>query len=147
MPYADPVERRNCLARWKKVNQLQHKLLNKYADAAIHANRRSLKYKAPGVLTANDIRDCLKVGVCFYCSGNRKLGIDHRIPLHIGGPNTRENIVCCCHSCNAKKRRLRPDQVGRWAQGYDCCIDCGTVDRKHVCHGRCNRCHMRHRSS
>lgn len=34
---------------------------------------------------------------------------------------------------------------GRWATHYDACIDCGTTERPHRAHGRCNRCDDRWR--
>lgn len=40
---------------------------------------------------------------CCYCLSTRNLTIDHIIPKSEGGKNTWENLVSCCHKCNARK--------------------------------------------
>lgn len=40
---------------------------------------------------------------CVYCGEKRKLEIDHIVPISKGGDHIKENVVPCCHSCNAKK--------------------------------------------
>jgi len=42
---------------------------------------------------------------CAYClRGDRKLTMDHVIPVSKGGEHVRENIVTACKSCNSKKK-------------------------------------------
>jgi 5-methylcytosine-specific restriction endonuclease McrA len=50
---------------------------------------------------------------CQYCGhrGN-DLTVDHVIPRRLGGPNTWENLVCCCKRCNTKKGDKTLAQVG-----------------------------------
>ena len=103
------------------------------------ANKRAREYGAPGELTLSDVESVMSSGRCFYCESTKKLGIDHVIPLHIGGPNRSENIVCCCHYCNQSKRRA--DRPGRWSQLYDECQQCGTNAIRHWCRGLCRRCY------
>lgn len=40
---------------------------------------------------------------CIYCSGTKKLTMDHLIPRSKGGENTWTNLVTCCHDCNVLK--------------------------------------------
>ena len=43
---------------------------------------------------------------CAYCDrqlDNQTATIDHIIPKHKGGHNTRNNLVCSCQPCNQKK--------------------------------------------
>jgi len=41
---------------------------------------------------------------CQYCGGNTaKMTVDHVLPRRLGGEFTWENVVCACHSCNARK--------------------------------------------
>ena len=41
---------------------------------------------------------------CFYCNKFAKtLGVDHVVPLALGGLNTYSNLISCCPRCNTKK--------------------------------------------
>jgi len=47
---------------------------------------------------------------CYWCRhkfGEAKLTIDHVIPLSLGGPHERANIVAACKPCNSSKRDSR----------------------------------------
>jgi 5-methylcytosine-specific restriction endonuclease McrA len=51
---------------------------------------------------------------CQYCGEHYRtseLSLDHVVPRSQGGPNTWENLVCCCVSCNSKKGGRTPDQA------------------------------------
>jgi len=41
---------------------------------------------------------------CHYCTMERKLTLDHVIPLSKGGQHTKANVVPACGPCNSKKR-------------------------------------------
>lgn len=114
------------------------------AHRAKNANRAAARYGAPGLLTTTDVDAVLPAdAVCMYCSGtHRRMTIDHRVPLALGGSNTRENIGPCCLPCNASKGRA--DRPGRWSWAHDACISCGTTERRHFGHGRCQRCYYLH---
>lgn len=48
---------------------------------------------------------------CAYCNKQlceRTATIDHIIPKHKGGHNTRNNLACCCVSCNTSKASTLP---------------------------------------
>jgi hypothetical protein len=52
---------------------------------------------------------------CVYCSETNKklLTIDHVVPQSKGGPNTWENLVTACKSCNCEKDNLSLDEWGK----------------------------------
>jgi 5-methylcytosine-specific restriction endonuclease McrA len=86
-----------------------------YAMKANNANNAATLHGCEGKLVADDIRALiLEPFVCYYCSaplshqkgdpGSSQIWqIDHVIPMTKQGPNTRENIVACCRSCNQAK--------------------------------------------
>ena len=50
---------------------------------------------------------------CQYCGKvDRRMSIDHVIPRKYHGPESWENLVAACVSCNARKGDRRPDQAG-----------------------------------
>ncbi|MEZ4605955.1 MAG: HNH endonuclease [Deinococcales bacterium] len=50
---------------------------------------------------------------CQYCgSHGNDLTLDHVIPRSRNGATSWENIVACCHRCNAKKRDQTPEEAG-----------------------------------
>ena len=50
---------------------------------------------------------------CQYCGqADRKMTIDHVVPRKHDGPDTWENLVTACVSCNARKGDRRPEQAG-----------------------------------
>lgn len=40
---------------------------------------------------------------CAYCGKKTKLEMDHVVPISLGGPTTKENILPACRSCNSSK--------------------------------------------
>ncbi|HUU81941.1 MAG TPA: HNH endonuclease [Phycisphaerae bacterium] len=52
---------------------------------------------------------------CQYC-GHRfstsELSLDHILPRSRGGPNTWDNVVACCVTCNVRKGGRTPDEAG-----------------------------------
>ncbi len=49
-------------------------------------------------------------GVCFYC-GKAANCVDHIIPLSKHGTNDKENLCCCCRSCNSRKSNRMPYEI------------------------------------
>ena len=50
---------------------------------------------------------------CQYCgSADCKMTIDHIIPRKYNGPDSWENLVTACVSCNARKGDGHPEQAG-----------------------------------
>ena len=106
MPYRDPARAQTYNREYKRANRWRYRARQKSFDAARHANERAAKYGRPGVLTPEDVEAVLAAEECRYCGTTEDLGIDHVVGLHDpAGTNYPENIVACCHSCNAKKRR------------------------------------------
>lgn len=40
---------------------------------------------------------------CAYCGTEKRIGVDHKIPVGKGGKHLPENLVPACFPCNAKK--------------------------------------------
>jgi hypothetical protein len=62
---------------------------------------------------------------------------------HIDGiftHNTPDNLTVMSQSEHMRLHKT----LHRWSRDYDCCIDCGTTERKHAGGGRCRRCQTRH---
>lgn len=140
MPHKDTATRRAYLREYKRRNKEHLKPLNADSDRARNANRRAARYGAPGRVTIEDVRSALAAGACAYCGSTRLLGIDHVVPLHLGGSNDRANLVPCCRACNSSK--YRQDRPGRWSRQHDCCQGCGTTERRHSARGLCGRCYQ-----
>ncbi len=146
MPHKDPAVRRAYRRAYREKNSEQRKRHSRIYDAKKHANDRARVFGVPGTLTTTDVRAILhSEAQCNYCGAAWRLTLDHVIAMSNGGPNTPENIVAACLSCNASK--MRSDRPWRWAWNHDHCIDCGTTERKHEGHGRCERCFARVRSA
>ena len=111
------VHRREYMKTWAAENAhaLRERQRNRYALNPIPTNirnslRRSLERKI-GVVT-----DAEWVGIveenesaCVYCGAvDRKLTIDHVIPISRGGKTVRGNLVPACKSCNSKKKDKLP---------------------------------------
>jgi hypothetical protein len=111
------------------------------AKRAAGANHRANTLAVSGRITIADVRAVLAARRCFYCGTTRRVGIDHVVPMVLGGANARDNLVACCRSCNASKGRA--DRPWRWSQAFDACRDCQTTERKHYSGGQCQPCHRR----
>lgn len=46
--------------------------------------------------------------VCVYCGRGAGMTVDHFTPLHLGGTDTRENLVPACDRCNSHKMEHEP---------------------------------------
>jgi len=55
---------------------------------------------------------------CVYCGSTETLEWDHIIPISRGGPDTPDNLVRACASCNRSKGSKTPSEFyeGRWDQ-------------------------------
>ena len=146
MPHKDAATRRAYHRDWKRRNRGRYRDHARAWDSARHANERAEHYGAPGRISWQDAATVLAVGRCYYCGRTEGywFGLDHVVPLCDGGPNEIDNIVCCCHPCNASK--WRQDRPYRWSRRHDRCVDCGTNERKHLCHGFCSACWSRRAS-
>jgi 5-methylcytosine-specific restriction endonuclease McrA len=50
---------------------------------------------------------------CQYCAKTSiKMTIDHLVPRRLGGTFSWDNLVCACHTCNAKKGDRTPQDAG-----------------------------------
>lgn len=141
MPHKDTAKRAEYQRQYRQLNKARKALQRPMHDRVRHANQRAAKYGCSDRLTLAEVRSVMQVGRCAYCGGTDRLGIDHVIPLHAGGPNTTDNVVCCCHSCNSRK--YRKESVTAWSGNASACIECGQTDSKHRSRGVCNRCYVR----
>lgn len=144
MPFKDPVAKAAYQRAYKERTRTSQRESRRMYDRAKHANQRAARYGCEGVLTTAEVRGVMAAARCFYCGATERLGIDHVVGLADGGLNRPENLVCCCHSCNASK--WRGDQPGRWSRSRDACIDCHSDERRHLAGGLCTQCHRRRRT-
>jgi 5-methylcytosine-specific restriction endonuclease McrA len=99
------VQERNRLkARaWRASRSAGDESKRLYSLLVFHKRR-----KAPGVgVTAQDWQTILESSgnACTYCgTTEKKLELDHVVPLAKGGEHAPHNIVPACHSCNCRKR-------------------------------------------
>lgn len=49
---------------------------------------------------------------CQYCGSNRRLTLDHVMPLSRGGQHTWNNVVTACERCNQRKSDRTPQEAG-----------------------------------
>ncbi len=49
---------------------------------------------------------------CQYCGSNKRLTLDHVIPVSKGGEHKWDNVVTACESCNQRKRDRTPFEAG-----------------------------------
>ena len=144
MPYADPIKRREMARiytrRYRENPNARRR--QKIYDATRHANERAQRNGVLGRLRAEEVQALFDAHpTCAYCGRSDRLELDHVIPLSHGGMNRPENIVIACRWCNADKHQaVHPT---RWANKHLACIECGTTERPHICHGRCRTCHNR----
>lgn len=48
---------------------------------------------------------------CVYCGEEGELQLDHVIPYSRGGPDTYENLVSACRTCNRTKGARTPQEA------------------------------------
>ena len=48
---------------------------------------------------------------CVYCGSKKNLTVDHIQPKSKGGPNTWQNLVTCCGTCNRQKGDRTPEEA------------------------------------
>jgi hypothetical protein len=53
------------------------------------------------------------------------------------------NIYVHGHNRDGLPSNVVPD--GKWSRNYDCCVECGTTERKYVGKGLCTKCHRAQR--
>ena len=140
MPFKDSAKRAEYQRQYRKLHKAKRDAERPDYDRTRHANQRAKKYGCSGRITIHDVRSVMRAGKCHYCGALDLLGIDHVIPLHAGGPNDAGNLVCCCHSCNARKRRK--ESITSWSEHANACLGCGRSDEKHDAKGYCAKCYQ-----
>jgi 5-methylcytosine-specific restriction endonuclease McrA len=95
-------------ANYKRVIETKRawRKKNPHAIVAARHRRRAARKRVPSNLTANGIRAVFETfgNACAYCfRTDRKLTVDHVVPLTEGGHDTLDNIVPACGSCNSRK--------------------------------------------
>lgn len=84
------------------------------AGLAVTANNRAKAAGQKDRLTTAEIMRLFEQqkGLCTYCNEHfgMGLGIDHIVPLSVGGSNHISNIAGCCTDCNRKKNAKWPYQ-------------------------------------
>ena len=79
-------------------------------DKSYSRHKRAFKHINPDKIFERDNHTC---GYCGKFLANRKdRTLDHVHPQSKGGPDTYENLVTCCKSCNNKKGNSTLNQLG-----------------------------------
>jgi 5-methylcytosine-specific restriction endonuclease McrA len=108
---ANPDKRREINGRWRKANPDKKR--------AIDQRRIARKAELLATLTAQEWED-IKADFnycCAYCGKawheiEGVLQQEHVIPVKLGGPYIKENIVPACKICNRKKGAKTPEEAG-----------------------------------
>jgi len=94
------------------------------------------------------IKEHEKPNECIYCGSQEKLTTEHILPRSRGGPDSTDNVIRVCSSCNSSKgpkrlyewfTRAKKDSIPRIAQGkylkllYTLHEQNGTLDRDILC--------------
>ncbi|MCX6778406.1 MAG: HNH endonuclease [Candidatus Micrarchaeota archaeon] len=110
------------------------KLISKSAGFGINARAFQMstfkKLQSGEMVWSTTIREYLreqeKPGVCIYCGAKTGLTVEHILPRCRGGPDSPDNAVMVCKSCNSRKggKRLyecfgleEKDKIPRIAEG------------------------------
>ena len=97
--------RKKNLGKIKKYNQKYYHSPKGIVNYTHHNHRRiSLIKERPFDLSSEKIKQIFERDkVCVYCGGDRKLELDHIIPLKLGGNSLFNNFVLACEKCNRSK--------------------------------------------
>ena len=79
---------------------------------AMHQRRRARLLRASGSYSYREWMELVAAyaGRCAYCGVTGSLHADHRTPLSRGGPNSIDNIVPACPTCNLKKQTMTEEE-------------------------------------
>ena len=69
---------------------------------------RFKKLQSGGIGWSGSIREYIReqnvIGKCIYCGSTENLSVDHLIPRSRGGPESGDNAVTACKTCNSSRR-------------------------------------------
>jgi len=91
-----------------------------YFEAADEAHVRREKNKANELKKTQWWKNKKGQGRCYYCGRSfapKELTMDHLVPIIRGGYTARQNVVPCCHECNAKKQYKLPVEWDEYLEG------------------------------
>lgn len=104
---------------WRARNPDKYKAMrqtwrDEHKAERVHAEgrRRVKKKQNGGTHTFNEwIDKCEQHGwACVYCGAEGEMTRDHDIPVSRGGPDSIDNIVPACRSCNSAKGTMTGDE-------------------------------------
>jgi len=79
-----------------------------------------------------------------------KLVVHHKDGKGRGSKNSNNedsNLIALCRACHLNIHRYEickyheRQKLNRWARKYDCCLECGTTERRHRAFGLCWKCY------
>jgi hypothetical protein len=145
------------------------KLISKSAGLGIEARAFQMstfkKLQSGEMKWSSTVREWLREherpDECIYCGAKSKLTTEHILPKSCGGPDTPDNVIRVCTSCNSKKSSKRlyewnglenKDSINRIAEGkylkllYDLHEQAGTLDisQDNLMIKLCPKCNMKH---
>lgn len=138
----------------EKLINYQHKYHESNKSIILERNKRYRESKQ-----FNNKRQSILIRdnyTCAYCNeqlDNNELIIHHKDRLgrnSIVKNNDNDNLITLCRSCHIIEHSLELKKArkikysSRWANNYDCCVECQTTEIKHQSKGLCNNCYARH---
>ena len=103
----NPGSSRRNASRWAKENPERvlatHRAwIEKNRDRTrLYATNRTRRLN--GKITSDEMREIPFNNLCSYCGNTNASGLDHVVPITLGGTHTLDNVVPCCFICNASK--------------------------------------------
>lgn len=109
----------------------QTPLHRRLVRVAAAMNTKAIRLHAPGRVTAEllavVILDYPKCPYCGVETDPMHGQFDHKVPFDKGGPNTRDNLVFCCLTCNRAKFTKSVDEHQEFLNFTVTCPIDGTV--------------------
>ena len=99
------------------VKELKERFAKRYTDLLARSRLRGIALVDKNLLWEKVVASFQEGFRCYYCGcalhvrqprpSPQVFSLDHYLPFALGGKNTVENIVICCHSCNIIKGTMR----------------------------------------
>jgi 5-methylcytosine-specific restriction endonuclease McrA len=87
--------------RWNATKDIRN--ARRRDPAGTLAQNKAQQHRSRGASTRPEFLTALFFDPCSYCGGTSGHGIDHIIPINVGGGGEAENLTAACFRCNRRK--------------------------------------------